>query len=710
MKRVLKITLLILLPLLVSLFVAALIALPFGLKKYINEHGQEFTGRKTSVQHIQIGYFPATFNAIGFEMKEADGTTPFVSFDTLTVVLHPWKLISAELVIEKIRLVKPEVQIVRKGTAFNFDDILAFLEAKSKADSSATPGQSEKPFSYFLRNISMEHGKLTFEDKNVVHKSVLNDLGFTIPSLSFNQKEIKDAGVKFNFENGGSFQANSEFNQESGSYKADFYFQKLDISPFLPYAREYFHLSGLKGLIGGNFHLEGNLNDLNALLLSGKGKVDEFAAKDDKGTKVLALKTGEVTMLDSYPMKFDFRFGEINMTEPFLLVEMKDSTINLLNLMVESPEDTIPFTYAYQINRFRITEGLLDLRDNSYESPFDYHLSSIDMKVDSISSSAKWLNAFASMRLNKRGKLQAELGINPSDPYELKVNYVITNFQLSDLNIYSTHFVGYPFLLGNMYYKGNTVIANKQLNSENKLIIRNAQLGKKSGGLMDLPMKLALYLLKDIHGDIILDLPVTGDLNDPKTKIGRLVWQVVKNVIVKVVASPFLAIGKMMGVEPSEAKGLDFAYADTTLTAKQLKRIKLYTEIEQKKPDMKVELSYFNDAALEKQEIARIEAEKIFRSATGTEASKEMAKFKSFLAEKLQNDSIKMENAVVKLIGDHKLDSIQTKISQIRIDKIEAALRSFSDSTKIRVVTPDKRAPEHVGSRPVFELKYSVEE
>jgi len=58
------------------------------------------------------------------------------------------------------------------------------------------------------------------------------------------------------------------------------------------------------------------------------------------------------------------------------------------------------------------------------------------------------------MRLNKVGKLNAELGINPSDPYELKVDYVITNFQLSDLNIISRYYVGFPFLLGNMYYKG----------------------------------------------------------------------------------------------------------------------------------------------------------------------------------------------------------------------------------------------------------------
>ena len=707
MKKIVRILLYIILPLIVALIIAVVVSFPYVIKKYINEHGQEYSGRKTSVQEIKINYFNTSFSVIGFKLMEADGQSTFVAFDTMLVNIKPLPLLSAKLVVQQFRLVKPEISVVRKDSSFNFSDILTFINSKPKTTDAGNPS---KPFVYFLNNISMEKGKLVFFDKTVNDTTTLNDLGFTIPSLSFNQDEIKDAGVKFHFENGGFFQAKTDFKQKSGTYHADFTVDKLDIAPFLPYAKGYFKLTKMNGLVGGNFHLTGNTGKLDSILLKGEGNVADFAAYDLTKHKVLAARSGSVILNDTYPMKFDFKFGLIKLVEPFMYVEMKDSTVNLLNLMVESPKDTVPFTYAYQISKFRIEGGKLDLRDNTYEAPFDYHLSEIAMKVDSISSSAKWLNAFATMRLNKRGKLVAQLGVNPSDPYELKLNYVITNFQLSDLNIFSQHYTGYPFLLGNMYYKGNTVIANKQLTSENKLIIRNVQLGKRSGGLMDLPLKLALYLLKDIHGDIILDLPVTGDLNDPKTKIGKLVWQVVKNVIVKVVASPFLAIGKLMGVDPTEVKGLEFDYADTTLTARHLRRIKLYTEIEQKKPDMKVELNYFNDVTLEKKEIAKQEAAKMFQVATGSDLKKDDAKFKLFLAEKLHSDTISEERGVVQLVGEHKLDSIQHSFSQKRITKIEAALKNFSDSTKIKIILPNKLAPENVGSRPSFGLKYAVEE
>ncbi len=696
-------------PLILALILIVLLILPYGIKKYINDHGIEYTGRKTSVRDIKLNYFTSTLSVLDFKLYEADGKAMFVSFDTLLVHISPFPLLNSKLVVEKFRLVHPAVTIIRKDSVFNFDDIIAFMDGKPKPKAE-TPDKPSSPFKYILKDISMEYGTLVFEDKTVENTTRLNNLGFLIPALSFNQDEIKEIGIKFNFENGGFFQAKTDFNQKSGSYSADFSIDKLRLSPFLPYAKGYFHLSSLSGLLGGDFHVSGNINHIDSILLLGEGHVTDFAANELSGQKVLGAKSAGVTILDSYPMKNDFKIGLIQIIEPYLFVEMKDSTINLLHLMVESPGDTVSSDYNYQISKLSIEQGVLDLRDNSYEAPFDYHLSEIEMNVDSVSSAANWLNASTTMKLNKRGNLQAKLGINPSDPYEIKLNYVITNFLLSDLNIYSLHFVGFPILLGNMYYKGNTVISNKQLNSENKLIIRDARLGKKSGGLLDIPLKLALYLLKDIHGDIILNLPLTGDLNDPKTKIGRLVWQMLKNVVVKVVASPFIALSGLLGVEPAEVKGIEFNYADTTLTDVHLRRIKLFTDLEQKKPDLKIEVTGFNDSGLEKKEIALQEAGKLFFEATGTDAKKDNASFVAFLSEKVHRDTLSAVTGSRLLIGESKLDSIQQSISLYRVSRIERALRSFSDSTKIKVTVPNKELPENVGSRPVFELKFSVEE
>ena len=707
MKKAIKIILFFILPALIVLIIIALIALPPVAKKYINEHGKEYVGRKLSVDQLRINYFTSTFSIIGFRMFEADEQTPFVAFDSLTVDINPLRLFSSELDIEKIRFVKPEVTIIRTDSVFNFDDIIAFFNSKPKTDTVSKPSG---PYKYVIRNISLISGKVTFNDKAINYTNIMSNLGFTIPYVSYNREQISEAGLKFYFENGGFLQAMAGYNQKEGAYNADLTVSKLDIAPFLPYMKPFFRFKSYEGLADGKFHIEGNINKPDSMMMRGDANLVGFVAKDLSDRKVLGTGSGNVTITDSYPMKFVFNFEKITLTEPYLYFEMKDSTNNFLNLMVDTTTSSKPFEYYYQVNHFKIDNGLLDFRDNTYGEPFDYHIDQVALKVDSITSTKKWVTAYSTARLNKRGKLKGELGINPSDPYELKVNYVITNFLLSDLNILSKYYVGTPIILGNMYYEGKTVITARQLTSENKLIIRNAKLGKKSGGLMNIPLKLAFYLLKDVHGDIILDLPVNGDLNDPRTKIGKLVWQVFKNLVVKVVSSPFRALSSLMGVDPDEIRGIEFNYADTTLTNGHLRRIKLFSELEKKKPDMKIEMAYYNDIELEKQEIALEEAGKRFNAATGTDYQKEKEQFTAFVAQKIMPDTLELLKGCMQLIGNHQIDSIQSSFTLTRIRKIEAALHAVDDSTRIKMLIPNKDAPENVGSRPVFELKFSIDE
>jgi hypothetical protein len=708
MKKANKIITRIILPALIALIIIVLIASPYVAEKYINDHGKEYSGRKLSVNQIRINYFTTTFNIIGFKMFEADEREVFIAFDTLTVDINPLHFFSSELNIGQIRLVKPEVKIVRQDTVFNFNDIIAFLNKKPGSDSISKPSNS---FKYVVKNISLEKGKLTFTDKTANFTNQMENLGFTVPYISYNQEEISEAGLKFYFENGGFLQAKANFNQKKEEYSADFTVSNLDISPFLPYMKPYFRFKSLEGIAGGKFHLKGSVNSLDSMMLRGDADVAGFTVTDDSDRKVLGAKNGHIRLQDSYPMKFVYNFDTITLSEPCIYFEMKDSTNNFLNLMVaDTVKDEKPFEYYYKINHLKIDDGIVDFRDNTLHEPFDYHFDEISLKLDSIASVDDWVNTYATARLNKRGKLKAELGINPSNPYELKINYVITNFQLSDLNIYSKHYVGFPILLGNMYYQGKTTIKARQLTSENKLIVRNAKLGKRSGGLMNIPLKLALYLLKDIHGDIILDIPVTGDLNNPEIRIGHLLWQTFKGLIVKIVASPFRALSGLMGVDPDEIKGIHLSYADTTLTDSHLRKIRLFTQLEQKKPDMKIELAYYNDVELEKREIAVDEAGKLFSAATGADYKKDKAQFTSFIAKTLQKDTVSLVAGSMQLIGNQKLDSIQTSFAQKRISKIEAALHAASDSTKIKVLIPNKDAPENVGSRPVFELKFSIDE
>ena len=60
-----------------------------------------------------------------------------------------------------------------------------------------------------------------------------------------------------------------------------------------------------------------------------------------------------------------------------------------------------------------------------------------------------------------------------------------------------------------------------------------------------LPLGLIVALIKDQRGDIRVNVPVTGPLNDPKLSLGDAIWTAIKNVLANVVTAPFKAIGRL---------------------------------------------------------------------------------------------------------------------------------------------------------------------
>jgi len=249
---------------------------------------------------------------------------------------------------------------------------------------------------------------------------------------------------------------------------------------------------------------------------------------------------------------------------------------------------------------------------------------------------------------------------------------------------------------------------SNQLKSENELIIRNVELGDKGGGLYSLPIKFALFLLKDKDGVINLDVPVRGDLNDPKVSVGKIVWTTFKNLIVKVAAAPVKFLSGLINVDPKDIEEIEFDYMDTTLTERRLKQLDLLLELEQKKGGLDIELVYFNDVQLEKEQIAIVQAGNEFNAHSRKDYGEDEKAFVKYLHEQTNNDTLNILDASIALIDPKIVDSIAGLFAQKRVDIITQYLQASNDSTSIRTFIPEAAAPKHIGSKPVFEVKYSM--
>ena len=73
------------------------------------------------------------------------------------------------------------------------------------------------------------------------------------------------------------------------------------------------------------------------------------------------------------------------------------------------------------------------------------------------------------------------------------------------------------------------------MKAQNRLVLEQLQLGEQvdSPDAVDLPIKLAVALLKDTEGKIDIELPVAGNLKDPQFSVAPIVWQTLRNLVLR---------------------------------------------------------------------------------------------------------------------------------------------------------------------------------
>ncbi len=167
-----------------------------------------------------------------------------------------------------------------------------------------------------------------------------------------------------------------------------------------------------------------------------------------------------------------------------------------------------------------------------------------------------------------------------------------TGMDLSPVSPYSGKYVGYTIEKGKLSFDLNYLIDKDKLSSENKVFIDQFTFGEKvdSPEATSLPVKLAVALLKDRNGEIHLDIPVTGSLDDPKFSIFRIVLQVIGNLITKAVTSPFALLGAAFGGGEG-MQYVEFAPGLATIPPDGQKKIGALVTALSEKPSLKLEIA-----------------------------------------------------------------------------------------------------------------------
>jgi hypothetical protein len=170
------------------------------------------------------------------------------------------------------------------------------------------------------------------------------------------------------------------------------------------------------------------------------------------------------------------------------------------------------------------------------------------------------------------------------------IDLVFRNLEMKNLSPYSGKFAGRLIKTGKFSADLKYQIHDYKMTGDNKIIIDNLVLGEQvdEPGASNLPLDLAIALLRDANGRIDIGLPVTGDLNDPQFSIGPLIWKVLTNLITKAVTAPFRALGSLFGGEGTNFDAVEFDPGSADLPPPEKEKLVKIADAMKQRPQLKL--------------------------------------------------------------------------------------------------------------------------
>jgi hypothetical protein len=200
------------------------------------------------------------------------------------------------------------------------------------------------------------------------------------------------------------------------------------------------------------------------------------------------------------------------------------------------------------------------------------------------------------------------------------VTLVFRNLEMTDLTPYAAKFAGYRIASGKLSMDLHYRVKNSALVGENKIVVDKLELGERveSPSALDLPLELAIAILKDDQGRIDIGLPVSGSLDDPQFSIAAVVWKAIGNLLGRIVTAPFRALASLFGAgkNAEELGSIAFDPGGARLAPPQRQKLQTVAEALAKRPELTltVKPSYAPQADREALQSAAVRREVLARA------------------------------------------------------------------------------------------------
>jgi hypothetical protein len=617
-KRILRFALYAAVALFIVYTIAGFFVFPMIIKSEAVDYIKEEFNRDAEIELVSFNPFSLTLSVEGFKMYEKEKEGTFFSFKEFFINVSLLPLLSKEVNFEEIRLTEPDGNIIRYNEEeFNFSDLME--SATNQNADSVKVEEEEEPWEIFIQKFDLQRLHLLITDKAVSPpgETRIDSFSVTVTNLRFNSSDTSDFYLTSNLRHGGSFSLSGNFSMTPLKADLNFTLDQASLKPLAPYVAQFAYLRLDDGLlsIDGSIKIdEPDPTKKMDISFTANTSITNFILYDTKhDERFLEWNSLKVSDIQGKLNPIQVTISEVNMQNLYTRIAIaEDKSMNLIEVLKESPvtvdtgqtSDTLfiksadtkkeQMDFNYDIAKIKIENSEMYFSDLSLPLQFASKIHQLNGEVIGFSSENP-LGAEIKMEgtVDEYGLAKINGKMDPFDPIaysDIKMNF--HNIEMTNLTPYSIDFIGYHLESGKLSLDVEYKIDNGILTSYSKVFLNKFTLGDEVEGEegLGLPIKLAIALLKDANGNIDLDLEVEGDLNDPETDTGALVWWAVKRVLTTIVTAPFRFLGGLLGIGGEDLESVDFEVGNTELENHQFEKMISLSKIMAERPGIVLEI------------------------------------------------------------------------------------------------------------------------
>ena len=392
--------------------------------------------------------------------------------------------------------------------------------------------------------------------------------------------------AKLGFGKSGTVDLESAFSIDPPALDARIDARRIDLVPMRPYV-EHFATVALKS---GNASAKGRLvvkgeGGARRIAYSGAAEIAAFATLDTLSREDLlnwdSIRTTGIDVQWSSGEPLQLGVANVAVSKAYSrLVVLPDGKINLQQLLAATPADPNAPAPAPQpekaqarnvrIDRVTFVDSRLNFTDNYIKPNYTADVGGLGGAVTNLSSDpATRAEVDLKGSFDKGSPVVITGTVNPlSGNLFVDLAAQGKDIELPTLTAYSQRYAGYGITKGKLTLDVKYHVEDGKMQGRNKIFIEQLTFGDKVEGpeATKLPVLFAVNLLKNAKGEISLELPVSGSLDDPQFDIGGLISQVVVNLFKKAVTAPFTLLAAAFGGSADGKNGAgggeELAYVD----------------------------------------------------------------------------------------------------------------------------------------------------